>query len=410
MSSNKLTDAKIKALKEKGKHSDGGGLFIQVTQTGSKLWRLKYRFVGREKIFSLGVYPHITLAKARAMRDTAKNQLANGIDPSAHKKETKLKLALDATQSVRACSAEWIEHMTPKWNKGSKQAVISSFERDVYPLIGNRSISSLIPKDIIKVAKLVEARGAADQAARLLQRLKSFTRWATANQLVEVNPSGDIKPDDVLMKREVINRPAIQQDQLHDFLVRLADYQGDKVVAAGIKFLTLTALRPGEVRHLEWTDIDFENKTLTIPAERMKMNRQHRVPLSNQAVDVIESIKPLNGHRKLVFSSQFKLNYPLSENTLNLGIQRMGFQATSHGMRSTFSTIAHESLNFKHEVIEAALAHAKMDKVSSRYDRTDYFNERIRLMQWWANYLDSMVRDQPQKIANTTDILQLRPQ
>jgi len=138
-------------------------------------------------------------------------------------------------------------------------------------LIGNRSISSLIPKDIIKVAKLVEARGAADQAARLLQRLKSFTRWATANQLVEVNPSGDIKPNDVLMKREIINRPAIQQDQLYDFMMRLADYQGDKVVAAGIKFLTLTALRPTEVRHLEWTDINFKTKTLTIPAERMKM-------------------------------------------------------------------------------------------------------------------------------------------
>ena len=136
MSSNKLTDTKIKALKKARKYSDGGGLYMLVTETGSKLWRLKYRFGGREKVLSLGVYPYITLTKARAMRDTAKNQLANGIDPSAHKKETKLKLALDATQSVKACSAEWIEHMTPKWNKSSKQAVISSFERDVYPLIG----------------------------------------------------------------------------------------------------------------------------------------------------------------------------------------------------------------------------------------------------------------------------------
>ncbi len=396
---NKLTDKEVKGLKKKSKMFDGGGLYVLCTETGSKLWRLKYRHGGKEKVLSLGAYPHITLAQARDMRDTAKSQLANGIDPSAHKKEQKLRLALDATQTVKACSEAWIEHMTPKWGLGTKQAVISSFNRDVYPLIGNQSISTLTAKQIIDASKLVESRGATDQAARLLQRIKSFTRWATVNQLVDVNPSGDIKPDDVLKKRKVTNRPAIQQNQLHDFMVRIADYQGDAVVAAGIKFLALTALRPGEVRHLEWTDIDFENRTLTIPASRMKMGRAHWVPLSNQAIEILESMQPLNGRRKLVFSSQIKPNFPMSENTLNLGIQRMGFQATSHGMRSTFSTIAHESLNFKHEVIDAALAHGKKDVVSGKYDRSIYFNERIRLMQWWANYLDSMAVN---KLENTT--------
>ena len=182
-------------------------------------------------------------------------------------------------------------------------------------------------------------------------------------------------------------------------MVRLQDYQGDAVVAAGIRFLALTALRPGEVRHLEWSDIDFKTKTLAIPASRMKMGREHRVPLSTQALSVLEQIKPLNGHRTLVFSSIRKPGFPMSENTLNLGLQRMGFQATSHGMRSTFSTIANESLNFKPEVIEAALAHVRGDKVAAAYNRTDYFNERTKLMQWWANFLDSSAIHSSQEIA-----------
>jgi len=169
-------------------------------------------------------------------------------------------------------------------------------------------------------------------------------------------------------------------------------YDGDIVVAEGLRFLALTALRPGEVRGLLWTDIDMDKAMLTIPASRMKMGRIHRVPLSTQAMTVIERIRPLNGHRNLVFSSVRKPGFPMSENTLNLGIQRMGFQATSHGMRSTFSTIANESLNFKREVIEAALAHLDGNKVAAAYNRTDYFNERIRLMQWWANFLDSSAR------------------
>ena len=379
-SNNKLSDTKIKTLKTKGKHFDGDGLYLEVTSIGSKLWRLKYRFAGAEKLLSLGIYPSVTLATARELKDEAKSQIAAGVDPSTQKKAQKAKLALDAAQTLKACAEAWIDHMSPKWGKGTKLAVISSFERDVYPQIGSRSMSTILAKDIIKAAKLVESRGATDQAGRLLQRLKSFTRWATVNQIVESNPSGDIKPDDVLKKRVVVNRPSLHKEQLQDFMVRLGNYQGDAVVAAGIRFLALTALRPGEVRHLEWSDIDFKTKTLTIPASRMKMGRAHRVPISTQALNVLEQIKPLNGHRTIVFSSVRKPGFPMSENTLNLGLQRMGFQATSHGMRSTFSTIANESLNFKHEVIEAALAHVRGDKVAAAYNRTDYFNERIKLI------------------------------
>jgi integrase len=395
---NKLTNTRIKTLKIKGKHFDGDGLYVEVTANGSKLWRLKYRFAGVEKLLSLGIYPNVTLSTARELKDVAKAQIATGIDPSAQKKAYKAKLELDATQTVKACAESWIEHMSPKWGQGTKLAVISSFERDVYAQIGSRSISSILPKDIIRAAKLVEARGASDQAARLLQRLKSFMRWATVNQLVDVNPGADIKPDDVLKKRIVVNRPSLHKDQLHDFMVRLDNYQGDFVVAAGIRFLALTALRPGEVRHLQWSDIDFKTKTLTIPPSRMKMGRMHKVPLSTEAMSVLEQIKPLNGHRQLVFSSLRKPGFPMSENTLNLGLQRMGFQATSHGMRSTFSTIANESLNFKTEVIEAALAHVRGDKVAAAYNRTDYFNERIKLMQWWANFLNSSARIGSQEI------------
>ena len=389
---NKLSDTKVKTIKAAGKYADGEGLYLELTAKGSKLWRLKYRMAGIEKSLSIGPYPAIGLAQAREAKHQAKKQIAQGIDPSAAKQAAKARKALDAAQTIQSCAKAWIGHQSSKWGEGTLKAVESSFERDVYPLMGQRAISTLTAEDVIKTIKLVAARGAKDQAARLLQRLKSFSRWATVNRLIAANPGGDIKPDDVLERREVKHRPALGQEQISDFMKRLAVYDGDIVVAEGLRFLALTALRPGEVRGLLWTDIDMDKAMLTIPASRMKMGRIHRVPLSTQAMTVIERIRPLNGHRNLVFSSVRKPGFPMSENTLNLGIQRMGFQATSHGMRSTFSTIANESLNFKREVIEAALAHLDGNKVAAAYNRTDYFNERIRLMQWWANFLDSSAR------------------
>jgi len=405
---NKLTDTKIKTLKEAGKYFDGDGLYLEVTQSGSKLWRLKYRMMGAlkkrshvdfnsqssrvEKRLSIGAYPSITLAQARQAKDNAKAQIANGVDPSLAKKTAKAKLALDASQTVKACALAWMQHNAPKWGEGTQKAVASSFERDVYPLIGNRAISTLTAQDVIKTAKAVETRGATDQAGRLLQRLKSFTRWATINQLIEINPSGDLKPDEILKKHTVKNRPALQDNQLHDFMERLNNYRGSTVVASCLRFLTLTALRPSEATGVQWTDIDFETATLTISANRMKMRKKHRVPLSKQALQAIEEMRPINGHRKYIFASLSKPTTTLSENTLNLGLQRMGFEATSHGMRATFSTIANESLNFKREVIERALSHQESNKVVSAYNRTDYFEERKKLMQWWANYLDSSAR------------------
>lgn len=389
---NKLSDTKAKTVKAPGKYADGEGLYLEVTAKGSKLWRLKYRIAGIEKSLSIGPYPAIGLAQARESKNQARKQIAQGVDPSATKQAAKARKALDAAQTVQSCARAWIEHQKAKWGQGTLKAVESSFERDVYPLMGQRAISSLTAEDVIKATKMVAARGAKDQAARLLQRLKSFSRWATVNRLITVNPGGDIKPDDILERREVKHRPALGQEQLSDFMQRLAAYDGDIVVAEGLRFLALTALRPGEVRGLLWTDLDIGKAMLTIPASRMKMGRSHRVPLSTQALAVVERIRPLNGHRKLVFSSVRKPGFPMSENTLNLGLQRMGFQATSHGMRSTFSTIANESLNFKREVIEAALAHMDGNKVAAAYNRTDFYNERIRLMQWWANFLDSNAR------------------
>lgn len=389
---NKLSDTRAKTVKAPGKYADGEGLYLEVTAKGSKLWRLKYRLAGMEKSLSIGPYPAIGLAQARDAKNQARKLIAQGVDPSAAKQAAKARKALDAAQTIESCAKAWIEHQSTKWGEGTLKAVGSSFQRDLYPLWGQRAISTLTAEDVIKATKLVAARGAADQAARLLQRLKSFSRWATVNRLIAANPGGDIKPDDILGRREVKHRPALGQEHLSDFMQRLAAYDGDLVVAEGLRFLALTALRPGEVRGLLWTDIDVDKAMLTIPASRMKMGRTHRVPLSTQAMAVIERIRPLNGHRKLVFSSVRKPGFPMSENTLNLGIQRMGFQATSHGMRSTFSTIANESLNFKREVIEAALAHLDGNKVAAAYNRTDYYQERVRLMQWWANFLDSSAR------------------
>jgi integrase len=396
---NKLTDLTIKSLKP-GKHFDGSGLFLLVTPH-SKLWRLKYRFAGKEKLLALGKYPMVSLKEARNLRDDAKRQIAKGIDPAAQKSLMKAQSILKAQNSVDVCSQAWFSKMTPQWGEGTRFAVQSSFRRDVIPYLGNKPIAELNTLEILTLVKRVEQRGACDQAKRLLMRLTAFFRWAVVNQIIQTNPASNLKPSEVLMARKVIHRPSLQQEDLAEFLTRLDKYTGNVVTAIGVRVLMHTAMRPGEVRGLRWSDIDFENSKLSIPAERMKMGRPFRVPLTQQVIELLKSLTPINGHRQFVFASMSVPTKPISENTLNLAIKRLGYEATSHGMRSTFSTIANESQNFTPDAIEAALSHEIGNKIRTAYARSDYFEQRIPLMRWWSNYLDAVKNQKQLALQNT---------
>jgi integrase len=391
VSINKLSDIAIKNLKP-GKHFDGGGLFLLVSDAlpPTKLWRFKYRFAGREKLLSIGKYPEVSLREARQARDEAKRQIREGLDPSSEKVAKKNRMKAEANLSVCKCAVTWFEKMAPSWGEGTRFATHSSFRRDVFPLLGGKPLAELTTLDVLSAVKRVEQRGAGDQAKRLLMRLSAFLRWAVVNQIIQTNPANNLKPSEVLKTRFVKHREALKKDELPEFLARLRCYSGDIVTAIGVSVLIHTAMRPGEVRGLRWTEIDFENLLISIPAERMKMRRPFRVPLTPQVLSAIERLKPLNGHRTFVFASPSSPEKTISENTLNLAIKRLGYTATSHGMRSTFSTIANESQNFSADVIEAALAHQDKNRVRAVYARTDYFEQRVHLMRWWSNYLDAL--------------------
>ena len=399
ISINKLTDLTIKSLKP-GKHFDGSGLFLFASPT-SKLWRLKYRFAGQEKLLSIGKYPTVSLKEARQQRDEAKRKISMGIDPSSAKAAAKAQIRLKAINTVEASIQLWFIKMHTKWGAGTRHATQSSFRRDVFPLVGCKPVADLSTLDILNLVKRVEQRGAGDQAKRLLMRLTAFCRWAVVNQVIQVNPASNLKPSEIFMARQVIHRPSLSKKDLPEFLSRLEDYSGNMVTLIGLKVLIHTAMRPGEVRGLMWSDVNFESSMLSIPAERMKMNRPFRVPLTQQVLELLQSLLPLNGHRKFVFASTSLPTKPISENTLNLAIKRLGYVATSHGMRATFSTIANESQNFSADVIEAALAHEGNNKIRATYARSDYFEQRMPLMRWWSNYLDAVKNQKQLALQNT---------
>ncbi len=388
---NKLNDLTIKSLPA-GKHFDGGGLFLITTNSNppSKLWRLKYRFASKEKLLSIGKYPDISLREARQKRDEAKSLIRQGLDPSSAKVKARKLLREDCLNTVEKCGNKWIAKMDCKWSRKTTLTIESLFKRDVYPFIGRKAFSEVTTFELLQIVQRVEDRGACFQAKRLLMRLGALCRWAVVNQLITINPASNLRSAEILKTYQVTHRKALAKEELSSFLTSAENYSGDVAVSKGLLFLTHTAMRPGEVRGLKWEDIDFEKSMLCIPAERMKMRRTFRVPLSSKAICILQEMKKISGHCELVFTSPVKANRPLSENTLNLAIRRLGYQATSHGMRSVFSTIANESQKFSPDLIEAALAHVDSNKIRSAYARSDYFDQRVGLMSWWSGYLETI--------------------
>ncbi|MDD2917429.1 integrase arm-type DNA-binding domain-containing protein [Rhodoferax sp.] len=384
-----LTDAQLRNLTEPGKHFDGGGLYLDLTKAGGRYWRLKYRFGGKEKLLAFGTYPAVSLKAARDKANEARKTLLDGRDPGAQRKAEKAKIVHETANTLEAVSRDWLAHQAARWATITHDRIEASLKADIFPALGARPVAGIKPGEIMAAVKKIEARGAAEQADRVLKRIKAVYRWAVTHERIESNPMVDLMPSEILKPRHVTHRAALADSDLPAFLAKLAAYQGDPNTVHALRLLMLTATRPGETRGARWAEFDLDAALWIIPAERMKMKIEHRVPLSTQALDVLRTMQTLSGGRELVFPSPTYPSKPLSENTFNSALANMGFKgtATAHGFRALFSTVANEC-NWNPDAIERQLAHLEKNGVRAAYHRSTYLEDRAKLMQWWANYLD----------------------
>ncbi|MFL9824158.1 tyrosine-type recombinase/integrase [Rhodoplanes sp. SY1] len=387
-----LTDAAIRAAKPRDKPfklSDGGGLYLVVSPSGGKLWRLKYRYLGREKLLSFGPYPLLQLAEARRRRDDAKRLLLDGTDPSIQKKQDRL-AAEAATRNTFGIVAE--EYIA---NKEANEAASMTVKKlrwllqDLAAPLANRPIADIKPAEILDVLRRVEKSGRRESARRLRGAIGSVFRLAIVTLRAEADPTLPLKG--ALQPPKVQHRPAIVDEKhLGALMNSIDEYDGWPTLTAALKLTALTCARPGEVRGTRREEIDFEKARWRIPAERLKMRRPHDVPLSQQAMAVLKEIWPLSDHGELVFPSIRSNRRPLSENAMNSALRRMGYEKdemTAHGFRSSASTILN-ARGFDPDVIEAALGHQDENVIRRIYNRATYWPERVKLMQAWADLLD----------------------
>jgi integrase len=397
MPTDKLTDPKIRQAKPADKPYklfDGGGLFLLVLPSGSKLWRFKYRFGGKEKLLAIGSYDKgVSLKKAREARDQARDQLMEGIDPGALKKKAKYAEREQAENTFRAVALNWAETYGARWTESHRARVVTSLEADAFPALGNLPINEITPPMVLSVIRAVESRGALDVASRVLQRTSAIFRYAIQTGRAIYNPAADMKW--VLKTRKVEHRTAISRDELPGFIKKLDSYSGHPITKLALRLIVLTFVRTGELRGARWKEFNIDQREWRIPAERMKMGLPHLVPLSFQAMAVLEELRPLTGHLDLLFPSQRDQGKPISENTLLYALYRLGYhkRATVHGFRALASTILNES-GFRPDVIERQLAHAERNKIRAAYHRSEYLEERQKMMDWWGACLESMEHGQ----------------
>ena len=385
----KLTDAKLRNLTEPGKHFDGGGLYLELTKAGGRYWRMKYRHGGKEKRLAFGVYPAVSLKDARDLAATARKVILDGGDPGDLRKAEKAKAAHEAVNTLEAVAGEWLAHQTSRWAPVTLTRIRASLAADIFPALGSRPLASVKPGEVMAVIKKIEARGAGDQAGRVLQRVKSVYRWAVVHGRIDANPMLDLVQSEILKPRATQHRAAMPDKELPAFLKTLEAYQGDPGTVQALRLLMLTATRPGDVRGARWAEFDLDAALWTIPAKRMKMGHEHRVPLAVQAVALLRNMQALTGTRELVFPSPVYPSKPISDATFNSALARMGYKgtATAHGFRSLFSTVANEC-GWNPDVIERQLAHKEQNAVRAAYHRATYMEDRAKLLQWWADYLD----------------------
>lgn len=394
----RLTAIAVKQAKPKAKPyklSDGRGLYLHVMPKG-KYWRYKYRYAGKEKLLALGIYPAVSLESARKKHIKARESLALGKDPSILKKELKNSIHEAHLNSFEATAKEWLDKRGAKSEGGDKR-LHRLLQKDLFPFIGHRPVSEITPTELLKCLRKIENRGAIDTAHRAKQIAGMVFRYAVATGRADSDPSRDLK--DALAKPTKTHFKAITEPKdLVPLLIAINSYQATPVVMAALKLTPLLLCRPGELRHLEWIEVDLEKSQIEIPAEKMQKRKKeerqpHIIPLATQAKEILTELSAITGRGKYVFPSARSGKRPLSENGVRTALRTLGYtndQVSPHGFRATARTLLDEILGYRVDWIEHQLAHKVKDPNGTAYNRTKYLQQRREMMQTWANYLDGL--------------------
>lgn len=404
MASDTLTDVVIKRALPGPKPrrlTDGKGLYLEVSPTGGKLWRWKYRFEGREKLLSMGTYPDTGLKKAREKRDEARSLLASGVDPSAARKAAKASRVGAASGSFEAVAREFHETKRAEWSEAHARRWLERLAKDVFPYLGSRALAEITAADLLTTLRRVEARGVRETVHSIAQACGQVFRYGIVTGRAERNPAADLRGAlrPVLVKNMAAVTEPIAAGEL---MLAMDDYEGGVLTRAALLLSALLFQRPGNVRAMQWSalQLDGDAPTWAIPAEEMKRSRYekqngrpHLVPLARQAVAILNELRPLTGHGRYVFPSMLGGDRSMSDNTVNTALRRLGYDkdtATAHGFRAMARTLMVEKLNANPEVIEAQLAHGKSGPLGAAYDRTEFMEQRRAMMSQWADYLDQL--------------------
>jgi integrase len=399
-----LTDVFVRQVKHKGaaigeRYADGGGMYLRVKAAG-RYWRMDYRFHGKAKTLALGVYPAVSLAKARQRRDKARELLAEGVDPSAAKRAEKQCRAIEAANTFEALAREFHATKTGSWSDSYSDRWLRIMEKDLFPFLGSQPIASIRAKDLLHALKRIEGRGVIETAHTLRQCAGQVFRYGVQTGRCESNPAPDLHG----ALRPVITKSmaaVLEPEKVGELMRAIQGYGGQPITRAALLLSALLFQRPGNIRAMEWAWIDLEKAMLTIPAQDMKRRlheklngRPHLVPLARQALEALNDVHPLTGHGRYVFPSIRTGERPMSENTVNAGLRRLGYtneEMTAHGFRAMARTVMAEQLHgIQPDVIEAQLAHGKSGPLGAAYDRAEFMDKRKDMMQRWADYLDHL--------------------
>ncbi|EKI3922754.1 tyrosine-type recombinase/integrase, partial [Salmonella enterica] len=388
----KLNARQVDAAKPREKAyklADGAGLYLEVVPSGSRYWRMKYRFNGKEKRMAFGVYPAVSLSQARALRDEAKKKLAEGIDPSFAKKEEKLVRDVQLNNTFQSVALEWHGTKVRRWSEGYASDILEAFNKDIFPYIGQQPVNEIKPLVLLNVLRRMESRGATEKAKKVRQRCSEVFRYAIVTGRAEYNPAADLTS--AMSGHESKHYPFLTVEELPDFFKALSSYTGSPLVVLAARLLILTGVRTGELRGAFWSEFDLEKAVWEIPAERMKMKRPHLVPLSTQALEIVQQLKVMTGQYPLVFPGRNDPRKTMSEASINQVFKRIGYtgKVTGHGFRHTMSTILHEQ-GYNTAWIETQLAHVDKNSIRGTYNHAQYLDGRREMLQWYADYMDSL--------------------
>jgi integrase len=393
-----LTNIQVKQAKAQDrpyKLADGKGMYLYVTTKSQKYWRLDYRFGGKRKTLALGVYPDISLADARAKCNDAKKQISNDLDPNDTKRIAKVTKTQSQENSFKALALEWFAQRQSPWSESHRERVDRMLHKELFPQLGRRPVGEITSPELLSCLRLIEARGVLETAKRAKQVAGQVFRYAVVTGKADRDPSVDLK--DALATPIRKHFTAITEPkEVGKLLLMLDDYQGTPEVATALKLAPLFFCRPKELRHMEWSEVDFDKGEWHIPASKMKMKADHIVPLCRQAINELQKLLQLTGHRQYVFPSARSPRRPMSDNAVLSALRRLGIpkeKMTGHGFRAMARTLLDEELGYRIEWIECQLAHAVKDANGRAYNRTTYLKQRKDMMQHWADYLDNLKKE-----------------